>query len=344
MVTPTTWLSAFLLLLVSFFCFASWPNTFKRAGRWRSELFSCDFGFGALLFSVVAAYTLGTLGSALGFADRMLVAGRTDQGLAVVAGGCFALANMLFLSSISLIGMAAAFPLVVGGACVVTSLFGWKSSSPLFLAGGALLVIAAVVMEAMAIKTRGAALAAAAAPATGAAKGTPAKRWRISTKGIVVGVIGGVALGICLPVIYQATFNELGLGPYAALLLFCVGLFASTVPLNVYFMNIAIHGGPLKFSAYFNGNVQQHLYGFAGGAIWASGTLALGLALSVNAPNGLSSTVSFIVPALSVLLAMFWGLVVWKEYTAAPSALRLLLLSVPVFAIGIVVLGLGLAH
>ena len=366
MVTPTTWLSAFILLLLSICCFASWPVAFKRAGRWRFELFSCDFAAGALVFSLLAAYTLGTLGSALGFGDRILVAGRTDQALAVVAGACFALANMLFLSSVSLIGMAAAFPLTVGTACVVVALSGWRASHPMLLLFGITLVIVTVVLDAVAIKKRGAALAASAAAAApapaipvtpppvgaktirsskSASKNKPGKRWRMSTKGILVGVIGGLALGVCLPIIYQSTFNEFGLAPYAGLLLFCLGLFGATLALNIYFMNIAIHGGPLTLNSYFNGNLQQHLLGFAGGAIWGGGTLALGLALYVPAPNGLSAPVSFIVPPLTVLLAMFWGSAFWKEYASAPAAAkRFLFVSAAFFIGGIALLGLGAAH
>jgi glucose uptake protein len=362
LVTPTTWLSAFLLLLLSLGCLASWPNTFKRTGRWRFELFACDFALGALLFSLIAAYTLGTLGAALGFGDRLLVAARTDQALAVLAGGCFALANMLFLSSVSLIGMAAAFPLSVGTACAVIALAGWKGNNLILMPAGVALVIVTVILDAMAIRKRGAALGAAAAAASAhaqteaqesatsrnlksSAKNKPAKRWRISTKGIWVGIISGIALGICLPIIYNSTYSEFGLGAYAGLLLFSLGLFGATLGLNVYFMNIAIHGGPLGFSAYFNGNLQQHLWGFTGGATWAAGALALGLALSVPAPNGLSTAVSFIVPSLAVLLAMFWGLAFWKEYATAPAnAKQMLFLSGAAFVAGVVLLGFGAAH
>jgi glucose uptake protein len=367
LVTPTTWLSAFLLLLLSLSCLASWPNTFKRTGRWRFELFACDFALGALLFSLIAAYTLGTLGAALGFGDRLLVAARTDQALAVLAGGCFALANMLFLSSVSLIGMAAAFPLSVGTASAVIAVAGWKGSNLILMPAGVALVIVTVILDAMAIRKRGAALGAAAAAsaqaqaqaqgqdaltaakpsrdAKSSAKHKPAKRWRISSKGILVGIISGIALGICLPIIYNSTYNEFGLGAYAGLLLFSLGLFGATLGLNIYFMNIAIHGGPLGFSAYFNGNLQQHLWGFTGGATWAAGALALGLALSVPAPNGLSTAVSFIVPSLAVLLAMFWGLASWKEYATAPAnAKRMLFLSGAAFVAGVVVLGFGATH
>jgi glucose uptake protein len=364
LVTPTTWLSAILLLILSLICFASWPNTFKRAGRWRFELFSCDFAAGALLLSVMAAYTLGTLGSSLGFGDRLLVSARTDQAFAVLAGGGFALSNMLFLSSVSLIGMAAAFPLTVATACAVIALTGWKGSNLLLMPVGVLLVLVTVLLDALAIRRRGSALAAAAAAASAQAqtsaapttakaprnpmpgtKSKVAKKWRISSKGILTGIISGIAMGVSLPVIYGSTFNEFGLGAYAGLLMFALGLFGATLALNVYFMNVAIHGGSLGFNSYFAGTLQQHLLGFAGGAIWAAGALALGLALSAPAPNGLSTAISFIVPSLAVLLAMFCGLALWKEYATAPGqAKQMLLLAGASFFIGVLLLGFSAAQ
>jgi glucose uptake protein len=370
LVTPTTWLSAILLLLLSLICFASWPNTFKRAGRWRFELFSCDFAAGALLLALVAAYTLGTLGSSLGFGDRLLVSGRTDQALAVLAGGGFALSNMLFLSSLSLIGMAAVFPLTAATACAVIAVTAWRGSSLILMPIGVALVLVTVLLDAVAIRKRGTALAAAAAASAAQAqaqtevqtgtqpivskvprnplpgmKGKAVKKWRISSKGILTGIISGVVMGICLPIIYNSTFNEFGLGAYAGLLMFSLGLFGATLVLNVYFMNVAIHGGSLTFSSYFTGSLQQHLLGFAGGAIWAAGALALGLALSVPAPNGLSTAVGFIVPSLASLLAMFWGLAIWKEYATAPGqAKQMLLLAGGSFLLGVLLLGFGAAQ
>jgi glucose uptake protein len=101
LVLPTTWLSALFFLVLSFICLGSWANTFKASGsRWRFELFSIDFAVGALIFSLLAAYTLGTLGADLGFSDRMLVAGRTNQALGIAAGALFALGNMLLLAAV----------------------------------------------------------------------------------------------------------------------------------------------------------------------------------------------------------------------------------------------------
>ena len=266
MVLPTTWLSAFLLLVVSLICLGSWANTFKATGsRWRFELFSIDFAVGALLFSLIAAYTLGTLGAELGFSDRMLVAGRTNQALGLAAGAIFALGNMLLLAAISLLGMSAAFPLCIGSAVVVAALVQFRSAQGLWLAAGLALLVCAVVLDILAIrrnKNKNPIRAGKKAPT--------------STRGIVVGIISGVVLGCFFVLLHRGFRGDFGLGPYAGVLLVAIALLVSTLVLNLYFMNIAISGGPIGFSAYFTGLPHQHFFGFAGGAIWALGMLAQG--------------------------------------------------------------------
>ena len=142
MVLPTTWLSALLLLALSFICLGSWASTFKATGnRWRFEMYSIDFAIGALVVALLAAYTLGTLGADLGFSDRMLVAGRTNQALGIAAGAVFALGNMLLLAAVSLLGLSAAFPLCIGSAVVVAALFQFGTSQTLWLAAGVALLL-----------------------------------------------------------------------------------------------------------------------------------------------------------------------------------------------------------
>src|SRR5579875_3253920 len=115
MILPVTYVPVLILLIASLFCLGAWINTFKAAGaKWRFELFAIDFSIGGLLVVLIAAFTLGTLGSDLAFSDRMLVAGRTAQALAIIAGAVFNLGNMLLLAAVGLIGISTAFPLTIG--------------------------------------------------------------------------------------------------------------------------------------------------------------------------------------------------------------------------------------
>jgi glucose uptake protein len=341
LVLPTTWLSAFLFLVLALICLGSWANTFKATGsRWRFELFSIDFAVGALLVALIAAYTFGTLGADLGFSDRMLVAGRTNQALGLVAGALFALGNMLLLAAVSLLGMSAAFPLCIGSAVVVAALFAlfqFGSAQGLWLIGGLTLLVCAVVLDIFAIR-RHKNLIRAASARTGAKR--PNKKASMSTRGIVVGIISGVVLGCFSPLLQRSFRGDFGLGPYAGLLLVTIALLVSTVVLNLYFMNIAISGEPIGFNAYFTGLPHQHFLGFAGGAIWALGMLAEGLAISAPASIDLDPRLVTILPLASVLLAVFWGFVKWKEYPGTAKAL--LVVSAVVFLGGVVLVGLAL--
>jgi len=308
-------------------CLGSWANTFKATGsRWRFELFSIDFAVGALLFSLIAAYTLGTLGAELGFSDRMLVSGRTNQAIGLAAGAIFALGNMLLLAAVSLLGMSAAFPLCIGSAVVVGALFQFRSAHGLWLAAGLALLVCAVVLDILAIRRNKIPIRAS-------------KKAPSSTRGIVVGIIAGVVLGCFFVLLHRGFRGDFGLGPYAGLLLVAIALLVSTLVLNLYFMNIAISGGPIGFSAYFTGLPHQHFLGFAGGAIWALGMLAQGLAMSAPAALNFDPAILTIVPLASVLLAVFWGFTKWKE--SPGSAKTLAVASAAVFLCGIVLVGLA---
>jgi glucose uptake protein len=333
LVLPTTWLSAFLFLILSLVCLGSWANTFKATGsRWRFELFSIDFAVGALLFSLIAAYTLGTLGSELGFSDRMLVAGRTNQALGLVAGALFALGNMLLLAAISLLGMSAAFPLCIGSAVAVAALVQFRGAQGVWLLAGVVLLVAALVFDIAAIRRK-------KTPARAATAKGPAKKAPTSTRGIIVGIIAGVVLGCFFVVIQRGFRGDFGLGPYAGLLLVSIALLVSTLVLNLYFMNIAISGGPIGFGAYFTGQPFQHFFGFAGGAVWALGMLAQGLAMSAPVSVNLNSALIAVIPLVSVLLAVFWGFTKWKEYPGGGKAL--LFVSAALFLAGVALVGVA---
>jgi hypothetical protein len=243
---------------------------------------------------------------------------------------------MLLLAAVSLLGMSAAFLLCIGSAVVVAALFQFGSAQGLWLIGGLALLVFAVVLDILAIRRRKNPIRAAGTRP--GAKG-PNKKAPMSTRGIVVGIISGVVLGCFFPLLHRTFQGDFGLGPYAALLLVTIALLVSTLVLNLYFMNIAISGEPIGFNAYFTGLPQQHFLGFAGGAIWALGMLAQGLAMSAPAALDLDPRLVTILPLASVLLVVFWGVVKWKEYPG--GAKILLLVSALVFLGGVAVVGLA---
>jgi len=364
MILPANYTSALLLLVLSFLCLGSWVNTFKLAGsRWRFELYSIDFAIGLALISILAAFTLGTSGSDLAFSDRMLVAGRASQAFVLAGGFLFNLGNMLLLAAVSLLGISGAFPISIGCALIISSFFSFRGTNVLFLSSGIVLLIVSVLLDVAACRIRDrsyrrtvkkSGAATEATPSASVQGGTkvaarttskpaPKPANRKTGKGIFVAVLAGVILGFFLPVSNKGMTGELALGPYAGMLMFSVGAVISTLVFDFYFLNIAIEGGRLSYSAYFQGMARQHFLGFAGGALWAIGALALLLALAVPPQPGLHPSLKVILPVGSVLLVLAWGSLGWREFKAAPSSAKLSLAFAAVFfACSVIVIGLGI--
>jgi len=386
MILPVSYHSVILLLIASLVCLGVWVNTFKAApGRWRFELYSIDCAIGAVIVAVAAAYTLGTLGPDLGFGDRIIVAGRTQQALAVIAGAVFALGNMLLLASVSLLGIANAFPLSIGLAVIVASCFNFRSNNLTFLIGGIALMLVSIVFEIRAARLREASAtlkknpgpvaagvatetnvgeAKAQAPHTGkvaspstaygfnpqtAPKARPRpinkpKRNR-SVRGIVAGIIGGICLGIFVPILNSCLSGDLGLGPYAGMLLFGLGMLGSTIFCDIYFLNITIDGTPLQFSAYFKGTLGQHLLGVIGGIILMGGLLAAAATLSATAiTEPQLPLLRIVLPLASVPLVWIFGVTIWKEMTGPTGAKAALTAGIALFTISFVLIAFGIVR
>jgi glucose uptake protein len=365
---PATHDSALLVLVVSLVCLGSWINTFKAVGRtWRFELFSLDFALGAMVTALVLAFTLGTMGSDLGFADRTLVAGHTASALGVVAGVVFNLGNMLLLAAVSLLGASTAFPFVVGVALIVSSWFQFREGNALYLSGGILLMLIAVFFETRSARLResqvetkkdtaltgagqnprpAAATAQKASVSASAGhpvkKKPPVKRKRVkAVRGIGVAIIAGAVLAGVVPTLDSCLPGDLGLGPYSGMVLFGIGVLASTIFYDFFFLNVSIDGVPLTFASYFRGKVGQHIVGLLGGAICMGGLLTAAMVIWSPVAADVKPMVRLVLPLLSVLLAFLFGISIWKELSvptgsrvANLAGMLLFLCSLGLFAYG----------
>jgi glucose uptake protein len=378
MILPVTFVSALLLLLLSLVCLGLWLNAFKATGaRWRFELFSFDFSVGALLLLLIAAYTFGTFGSDLAFSDRMLVSGRTNEALALIAGAVFNFGNMLLLASVALLGISTAFPLSVGVGLIVTSFFHFHSGNVAYLIAGIVIMIGALVLEIRSVRRREAAAAAAAAAAakkepvpvpaedappkvatTQATSGVhhhrrhrskprpPAKPKRVRKflRGMIAAMLGGIAFGLFVPILEHCMTGDLGLGPYAGMLLFGVGVLGSTIVYNFYFLNITIEGSPLTYAAYLKGKLGQHLLGFLGGALCLGGLLAASLAAFAATTAKVPRVLDILLPLLGVPLAFLCAIGIWKELSIPAASKLPLLAGIGLFTCSLIVLSFGFAH
>lgn len=91
----------------------SWANTQKLAEKtWRFELFYWDYVIGILLFSLISAFTLGSMGEqGRSFIDYLKQADIRNIGSALLGGVIFNAANILIVAAIAIAGMSVAFPI-----------------------------------------------------------------------------------------------------------------------------------------------------------------------------------------------------------------------------------------
>src|SRR5579885_2235747 len=114
MILPQTFAASLVILLVSFICLASWINTYKMglSRKLRYEIYYADWMVGAFACAVVLALTVGSLGfDGFSLRDDLTIAARKAWLFAFVAGAIFSLGNILLVASVSLAGLAIAFPI-----------------------------------------------------------------------------------------------------------------------------------------------------------------------------------------------------------------------------------------
>jgi hypothetical protein len=127
-------------------------------------------------------------------------------------------------------------------------------------------------------------------------------------------------LGSFVPILQNCIPGDLGLGAYAGMLLFGIGVVGSTIVYNFYFLNITIEGGTLTFASYFRGRFMQHLAGFIGGALCISGLLCAVLVSSSPAIVDITPMLRVLLPLLSVPLAYLFGITIWRELSGSGAA------------------------
>jgi glucose uptake protein len=340
MILPQSYAVVIFLMFLSMICWGSWASTYKDA-RWRFELYYFDFSFGLLLTAVILALTLGTMGfDGFSFSDDLLHAGKRECFDAFIAGVVFNLANMLLMAAIAAAGMTVAYPISAGLVLIigiVAGRFGKSTGNPLLTFAGCALIFAAIIAAGAAYRFINEIRHEASARA-GKAKST--KR-PVAVKGIVIAALSGVLMAGFYPLLAGSREGELGLGPYAASVIFALGVFLSTFVFNLFFMNLPIEGEPLDFFEYFKASPKSHGLAVLGGMVWCFGAVAAYTAASADNVRILTS-LTYGLSQGPALLAMLWGVFVWKEFKDGDARTKSMVgLLFALFALGILLVSVA---
>jgi glucose uptake protein len=120
---------------------------------------------------------------------------------------------------------------------------------------------------------------------------------------------------------------------YSALVLFSVGLLASSFVWNSIMMVTPLSGARVPFKNYFTKvNPRLHLIGVAGGVIWS-----LGMCFNVIASTKAGPALAYGLGQGATLIGALWGVFIWREFKSAPKGTSMFLAAMFAFYF----LGLG---
>jgi glucose uptake protein len=328
MVIIDSYALAVALSFVVMVAWGSWPNTLKLAPKeWRFQLFYWDYAFGVLIFSLLMAFTLGSMGSGgRGFLADLAQADGKAIGLALLAGVIFNVYNILLVSGVDIAGIAVAFPIGVGLALILGVIVNYIANPighPALLFPGVACVALAVIFIALAYNR------------------VPAEGQKTTRKGIVVSLAAGVfgTFWFYLAAASMAGMDgrvlEAGkLSPYSAVVFFAVGLVVSNFVLNSLVMIKPFAGAPVPHRDYFRkGSVKVHSIGILGGLVWC-----VGLSFSILASGAAGFAISYGLAQTCTMVAAIWGVFIWKEFKSAPAGTNKFLVLMFLFYLAGIVL------
>lgn len=316
---------AVLLCIVTMFCWGSWGNTQKLAAKtWRYELFYWDYVIGILLLSLVFGFTLGSYGEqGRSFIPDLAQVSSSNFWSAFTGGIIFNASNILLAASISLAGMSVAFPIGVGLALVLgvfINYFSTPKGDPILLFIGVALIVVAIICNGIAAGKKS------------------SEQTQNKNKGLVLAVIAGVLMSFFYRFVAAAmdldNFESPTAGmatPYTAFFIFSIGIFCSNFIFNTVVMKRPFVGSPVSYKEYFKGGLSTHMVGVFGGIVWGIGT-----ALSYIAAGKAGAAISYALGQGAPMIAAFWGVFIWKEFSGAPKKVNtLLFLMFVLFILGL---------
>lgn len=318
---------AIFFFFISMVCWGSWANTMKLAAKnWRFELFYWDLTLGLLLTATLAAFTVGSMGTeGRTFLQDIAQADGTSIWNAMLGGIVWNLGNILLTAAIAVAGMSVGFPIGGGLAWVLGIAFNFilvwiDKGSPQGNVGllliGVALIITAIYLSMLSYKR------------------LANEQKKASGKGILLSVAAGLLIAFFYGLVVKSldnTFVSGGAGtltPFTGVFFFAVGVAVSTPVFNPIFMRYPVQGEPVKMKEYFKGSLASHSTGIIGGFIWM-----VGMVVSFMSAGAANPAISYALSNAAPVVAILWGVFVWKEFRGAPKGTNGLLSIMFVFFI-----------
>ena len=157
-------------------------------------------------------------------------------------------------------------------------------------------------------------------------------------KGILLAVMAGMAIMFFYGLVVKSidpqyvTGGTGTLSPYTGVFFFALGVLVSTPVFNSFAMRNPVSGNKVSMKDYFAGTSRTHLIGILGGLIWMGG-----MVVSFMGAGAANPAISYALSNASPVVAMIWGVFVWKEFKDAPKGTDKLIVAIfALFIIGFI--------
>lgn len=330
---------AILLCVITMICWGSHTNLLKMQSKgYPYSYYYWDQAIGYFLLPLILALTLGSTGTGgEPFISNLLHADAASWGWAVGAAFVFNLANILFVASVDIAGMAVAFPVGMGFSLVLGVILNYiakPEGNPVWIFTGVACVVAAILLNARAYS----------------ALEKKAEERDVKKKGIPLAISGGFLMGLfyyllqnSMPAVlsYDSLFHIAGSGkftPYTAVVVFAAASFVSNFLYNTYLMRHPFRGDPVTYKGYFAaGTGRDHVLGVIGGLINATGTT-----FNIIASGSVGAAIAYALGQSNPMIAAIWGVFIWKEFRNAPKGTNRWIAGMfLLFALGVLLLTLS---